>query len=68
MTDHKSASTTCALAISAALAATVPTETARAAATLDHAPYGTTQSGQPVEIFTMTNDHGLACASSAMAA
>src|SRR4029077_5229536 len=30
-----------------------------AAATLDHATYGTTQDGQAVEIYTMTNDHGL---------
>jgi aldose 1-epimerase len=30
-----------------------------AAAALDHAPYGTTQDGRPVEIYTMTNDHGL---------
>jgi len=29
------------------------------AATLEHAPYGTTQDGQPVEIYTMINDHGL---------
>jgi aldose 1-epimerase len=29
------------------------------AATLDHAPYGTTQDGRSVEIYTMTNDHGL---------
>ena len=29
------------------------------AATLDHAPYGTTQGGQAVEIYTMTNEHGL---------
>ena len=33
--------------------------TANAAATLDHASYGTTQGGQAVDIFTMTNDHGL---------
>jgi aldose 1-epimerase len=29
------------------------------AATLDHAPYGTTQGGQAVELYTMTNAHGL---------
>ena len=34
-------------------------EPAHAAATLEHAPYGTTQAGQAVEIYTMTNDHGL---------
>ena len=47
-----------ALAI-AALAAVIMGRMANAAATLDHAPYGTTQGGQAVEIFTMTNDHGL---------
>jgi aldose 1-epimerase len=31
----------------------------RGAATLDRGPYGTTQGGQVVEIFTMTNDHGM---------
>jgi aldose 1-epimerase len=34
-------------------------EAASAAATLDHVPYGTTQDGRAVEIYTMTNDHGL---------
>jgi len=29
------------------------------AATLDHAPYGTTQDGRAVEIYTLTNDHGM---------
>ena len=48
-----------ALAVSASLAAVVPGETANAAATLDHASYGTTQGGQPVDIYTMTNDHGV---------
>ena len=33
--------------------------TADAAATLERAPYGTTQGGQAVDIFTMTNDHGM---------
>jgi aldose 1-epimerase len=32
---------------------------AHAAATLERAPYGTTQRGQTVEVFTMTNAHGL---------
>jgi aldose 1-epimerase len=32
---------------------------AAGAATLDHAPYGTTQDGRSVEIYTLTNDHGL---------
>ena len=48
-----------ALAISASLAAVVPGETANAAGTLDHASYGITQGGQPVDIYTMTNDHGV---------
>src|ERR1700730_2264049 len=48
-----------ACAIAAALAASASGATADAAATLDHAPYGTTQGGQAVEIFTMANDHGL---------
>ena len=48
-----------ALAIAAALAAAISGGTAAAAATLDRAPYGTTQGGQRVDIFTMTNDHGL---------
>jgi aldose 1-epimerase len=46
-------------AIAAALAMTVTGRTADATATLDHAPYGMTHGGQAVEIFTMTNDHGL---------
>jgi aldose 1-epimerase len=44
-------------AIAAALA--IAGGAASAAATLDRAPYGTTQGGQAVDIFTMTNDHGL---------
>jgi aldose 1-epimerase len=48
-----------ALASAAALAAAITGSTASAAATLDHAPYGTTQGGQAVDIFTMTNDHGV---------
>jgi aldose 1-epimerase len=51
-----SAGTRRACAIAIALAAPVAGGTA--AATLDRAPYGTTQAGQAVEIFTMTNDHG----------
>jgi aldose 1-epimerase len=47
------------LAVAAALAAAVTGGSANAATTLDHAPYGTTQGGQAVDIFTMTNDHGL---------
>ena len=48
-----------AVAISATLATALTGATARAAATLDRAPYGTTQAGQAVDIFTLTNDHGL---------
>ena len=48
-----------AYAIAAALAVLVASITAGAAATLDRAPYGTTQAGEAVEIFTMTNDHRL---------
>jgi aldose 1-epimerase len=43
----------------AVLAAAIAGGTANAAATLDRAPYGTTQGGQAVDIFTMINDHGL---------
>jgi aldose 1-epimerase len=45
-------------AVAAGLAAAIMDETANAA-TLDRAPYGTTQGGQAVDIFTMINDHGL---------
>src|SRR6516164_7128670 len=48
-----------AFAVMAASAAVIPGGTADAAATLDRAPYGTTQGGQAVDIFTMTNDHGI---------
>jgi len=48
-----------ACAIAAVLAALVTGGPADAAATLDRALYGTTQGGQAVEIFTMTNEHGL---------
>ncbi len=47
------------LAIATLLAAAAAGGTAHAAATLDHAPYGATQDGKAVEIYTMTNDHGL---------
>ncbi|HEX4171269.1 MAG TPA: aldose epimerase family protein [Acetobacteraceae bacterium] len=46
------------LAITATIAGAVA-GTAHAAATLDRAPYGTTQAGQAVEVFTMTNTSGL---------
>jgi aldose 1-epimerase len=48
-----------AVVIAAALAAAIAGRAANAAATLVHAPYGTTQGGQAVDIFTMTNDHDL---------
>jgi len=41
------------------LAAAITGGTANAAATLDQASYGTTQGGQAVDIFAMTNDHGM---------
>jgi aldose 1-epimerase len=47
------------VAIAAVLTAAIADQTANAAATLDHAAYGTAQGGQAVEIFTMTNDHGM---------
>jgi aldose 1-epimerase len=46
-------------AIAAAMAVAITGATASAAATLDQAPYGATQGGQAVDIFTMTNDHGV---------
>ena len=45
--------------IFASLAVAITSETANAAASLDHASYGTTQAGQAVDIYTMTNNHGL---------
>ena len=56
---RRDANMACALAISATLAIAMAGEPAHAAATLEHAPYGTTQAGQAVEIFTLTNDRGL---------
>ena len=49
----------CARAFAAALTVSVTGGTVSAAAGFDHAPYGTTQGGQAVDIFTMTNEHGL---------
>src|SRR6516164_9825584 len=48
-----------AFAFAVASEAAITGGTANAAATLDHASYGTAQGGQAVDIFTMTNDHGL---------
>jgi aldose 1-epimerase len=53
------ATTAQALAIAAAMTAAIADTTAGAAATLDRETYGTTQGGQAVDIFTLTNDHGL---------
>ena len=47
------------LAIAVILAPAIAGGAANAAATFDRAPYGTTQDGQAVDIYTMTNDHGL---------
>ena len=57
--DRWNARMAVALAITTALMAQTTGGRADAAATLENAPYGTAQGGQPVEIFTMTNDHGL---------
>ena len=57
---QRSTNFACIFALAATLAAAMMGEAANAAATLDHAPYGTTQAGQAVEIYTMTNDHGAA--------
>ena len=56
---HRGASIAAAVAMTASLAVATTLGTANAAATLDHAPYGTTQGGQAVDIYTMTNDHGV---------
>jgi aldose 1-epimerase len=48
-----------AFAMAAALSAGITSGAVCAAATLDHAPYGTNQRGEAVDIFTMTNEHGL---------
>ncbi len=48
-----------AVSICASVAAMSMSGTAIAAAMIDHAPFGTTQGGQAVDIYTMTNDHGL---------
>jgi aldose 1-epimerase len=48
-----------AVVIAATLAAAFADGAVSGAATLDHAPYGTTQDGQAVEIYIMANDHGL---------
>jgi aldose 1-epimerase len=57
-TQHGRAGIAATVVIAASLTGMV-TSQAAGAATLDHASYGTTQGGQAVEIYTMTNDHGL---------
>jgi len=47
------------IALGATLTQLLAAEPANAAGTLERAPYGKTQSGQAVDIFTMTNDHGM---------
>jgi aldose 1-epimerase len=47
------------IALGAALAGMVSAMPANAAGTLEHARYGKTQSGQDVDIFTLSNDHGM---------
>jgi aldose 1-epimerase len=51
--------TLCAIAIGGALAGLLAIEPASAAGTLEHAPYSKTQGGQAVDIYTMSNDHGM---------
>ncbi len=45
--------------VCAATLAAAVTGAAASAATLDRAPYGTTQDGRAVDIYTMINDHGV---------
>jgi aldose 1-epimerase len=47
------------VAIVVAFASALTGGAADVAATLNHAPYGTTERGQPVDIYTLTNEHGL---------
>lgn len=46
--------------LAAAFAGVVAAEPAIGAGALEHAPYGKTQGGQAVDIYTMSNDHGMA--------
>src|SRR5215469_7489267 len=56
----KAAATTArAFMIAAVMAAAITDTTAGAAATLEREAYGATQGGQAVELFSLTNDHGL---------
>ncbi len=47
------------MALGTGLAGVLAAEPAGAAGTLEHAPYGKTQRGQAVDIFTMTNNRGM---------
>ena len=49
----------CMIAPGAALAASLAAGPASAAGTLEHEPYGKTKDGQAVDVYTMTNDHGM---------
>jgi len=49
----------CMIALGAALAASLAAGPASAAGTLEHEPYGKTKDGQEVDVYTMTNDHGM---------
>lgn len=47
------------IALGTALTGLLAAEPASAAGTLEHAPYGKTQGGQAIEIYTLSNDHGM---------
>ena len=49
----------CMIALGAALVAALTAGPASAAGTLEHEPYGKTKDGQAVDVYTMTNDHGM---------
>jgi aldose 1-epimerase len=49
----------CTIALGAALAGLLAAGPAGATGTLEHEPYGTTKDGQAVDVYTMTNDHGM---------
>jgi len=49
----------CIIALGAALAALFAADPATAAGTLEHEPYGKTKDGRAVDVYTMTNDHGM---------
>ena len=48
-----------AIVLGGALVGLLAAEPASAAGTLEHATYGKTQNGQAVDIFTLTNEHGM---------